>query len=206
MKNVLIHGLGQNDKAWDIVIKELPDIKVTALNLYNFLKNTKTDYDTLLASFTDYCNGFDEKLNLCGLSLGGILALDYVKKHPEKVNSIILIGTPYKIHKLLFKAQNLIFHLMPKSTFEKIGMEKKNFIYLVNSMGDLNMSNNLNKIKCPVLILCGRMDKQNMKGAELLNKNIKNSTFKVVDNATHEVNVDNPQKLAKLIADFWHGV
>ena len=40
MKNVLIHGLGQNDKAWDIVIKELPDIKVTALNLYNFLKNS----------------------------------------------------------------------------------------------------------------------------------------------------------------------
>lgn len=206
MKNLLIHGLGQNAKAWDSVIKELPDIKVTALNLYDFFKNTKTDYDTLLASFMDYCNSFDGKLNLCGLSLGGILALDYVKKYPEKVNSIILIGTPYKIPKLLFKAQSLIFHLMSKSTFEEIGMKKKDFISLANSMGDLNISSNLNKVKCPVLILCGRMDKQNMKGAELLNKNIKNSTFKVVDNATHEVNVDNPQELAKLIADFWRDV
>ena len=37
------------------------------------------------------CDGLIDmkgKLNLCGLSLGGILALDYVKKYPEKVNSM----------------------------------------------------------------------------------------------------------------------
>ena len=35
-----------------------------------------------------------EKINLVGLSLGGILTIDYVEEFPEKVNSIILIGTP----------------------------------------------------------------------------------------------------------------
>lgn len=34
---------------------------------------------------------------------GGILALDYVKKYPEKVNSIIIIGTPYDIPQSSFQ-------------------------------------------------------------------------------------------------------
>ena len=30
------------------------------------------DYDTLFQEFANYCNSYHEKLNLCGLSLGGI--------------------------------------------------------------------------------------------------------------------------------------
>ncbi len=56
----------------------------------------------LYNTFSDFCNNQKRKLNLCGLSLGGVLALDFVKEYPEKVNSIILIGTPYKIPKALF--------------------------------------------------------------------------------------------------------
>ena len=43
-------------------------------------------------TFSDFCNNQKEKLNLCGLSLGGVLALEFVKEYPERVNSIILIG------------------------------------------------------------------------------------------------------------------
>lgn len=74
--------------------------------------------------FSDLCNNQKGKLNLCGLSLGGLLALDFVKEYPEKVNSIILIGTPYKIPKTLFKIQSLLFQIMPKKLFKKIGCSK----------------------------------------------------------------------------------
>jgi pimeloyl-ACP methyl ester carboxylesterase len=60
---------------------------------------------------------------------GGILALDYVKKYPEKVNSIIIIGTPYDIPKVLFKIQSMIFHFMPDSQFNDMGCVKKRFYY-----------------------------------------------------------------------------
>ncbi len=99
-------------------------------------------------AFSDLCNNQKEKLNLCGLSLGGVLTLDFVKKYPEKVNSIILIGTPYKIPKALFKMQSLIFHIMPKSTFEKMGCYKREFITLVNSMSNLNIGKYLFSICC----------------------------------------------------------
>ena len=139
MGNILIHGLGQNETSWNLVETELKNnnIKVEKPNLYSIIKNEKINYTTMFQKFADYCNSFDDELNLCGLSLGGILALDYAKKFPDKVNSIILVGTPYKIPKILFKIQGIIFHLMPKATFEKIGCSKKDFISLVNSMSDL---------------------------------------------------------------------
>ncbi len=99
MINILIHGLGQNEKSWNEVEKELliKEIKVEKPNLYVMMKNKEFNYDTLYKQFVDYCNGFDEKLNLCGLSLGGILALEYTKHYPNKVNSLTLIGVPYQI-------------------------------------------------------------------------------------------------------------
>ena len=205
MGNILIHGLGQNETSWNLVETELKNnnIKVEKTNLYSIIKNEKINYTTMFQKFADYCNSFDDKLNLCGLSLGGILALDYAKKFPDKVNSIILVGTPYKIPKILFKIQGIIFHLMPKATFEKIGCSKKDFISLVNSMSDLDIASNLDKVKCKTLILCGDKDNQNMESAKLLNKNIKGSSFRTIDNSSHEVNIDNPKELSNIIYDFW---
>ena len=208
MKNILIHGLGQNETSWNIVEKELNlhNIKIEKPNLYSMLKDTRINYSILYKKFADYCNSFSEKLNLCGLSLGGILALDYSKEFPEKVNSLILIGTPYKIPKFLFKLQGVIFHIMSKSTFEKIGCTKRNFLSLVSSMSDLDIGTTLDKIDCKTLILCGIKDNQNMENAKLLNENIKNSYFKTIGNASHEVNVDNPKELANIIYDFWREI
>lgn len=205
MKNILIHGLGQNDTSWNMVSEKLEKngIKVETPNLYSMIKDKSFDYNSLFNEFTDYFNSFDGKLNLCGLSLGGILALHYTKKFPNKVNSLILIGTPYKIPKFLFKVQGIIFHLMPKSTFEKIGCLKKDFITLVNSMSNLDMASDLDKIECRMLILCGEKDNQNMEDARLLNNNIKNSEFKIIKNASHEVNIDNPDETFNMINDFW---
>ena len=205
MKNILIHGLGQNDTSWNMVLDKLDKngIKAETPNLYSMIKDKSFDYNFLFNEFMDYFNCFDGKLNLCGLSLGGILALHYTKKFPNKVNSLILIGTPYKIPKFLFKVQGIIFHLMPKSTFEKIGCLKKDFITLVNSMSNLDMASDLDKIECRTLILCGEKDNQNMEDARLLNNNIKNSEFKIIKNASHEVNIDNPDETFNMINDFW---
>ena len=207
MKNILIHGLGQNENSWIEVEKELRNynIDVETPNLYAMLKNSVIiDYNTLFKNFIDYCNSFDEQINLCGLSLGGLLALDYTKKFPDKVNSIIIIGVPYKIPKFIFKIQCLIFHIMPKSTFKGIGLNKYDFISLVNSMNSLEINSMLDKIKCKTLIMCGDKDNQNMGSARLFNKDIKNSHLKIIKNSSHEVNIDNPKELSNAILNFWN--
>ena len=73
---------------------------------------------------------FQEPLHLCGLSLGGILALHYATVNPDKVASLVLIGAQYKMPKKLLKVQNTVFHILPNSLFQKQGISKQDMISL----------------------------------------------------------------------------
>ncbi len=205
MKNILIHGLGQNALSWNQISEYLNKNAITPLcpDLFSLLQNNEKDFSALYHAFCTYCLNQNDKLNLCGLSLGGVLSLEFAKQYPEKVNSLILIGTPYKIPKALFKLQGIIFHLMPKSVFLKMGNDKKSFINLVNSMGALKIHERLDKITCDSFVLCGMKDKANKKGAVSLNEHIKNSQLKFIEDSSHEVNIENPDKLAEIILEFW---
>ena len=205
MVNILVHGLGQTEKSWDKIIEELDksNIKAENPNLFELAKNYEINYENIYRTFCDYCNSFKEKINLCGLSLGGILSINYAIEYPEKVNSMILIGTTYKIPKKMFKLQNFIFKFMPKSTFENMGIKKNDFINLTNSMADLDIKSKVDNIKCKVLILCGEKDNVNMESAKQLNRNIKASKLEIIKNAGHEVNTENPKELARVISKYW---
>ena len=205
MVNILVHGLGQTEKSWDKIIEELDksNIKAENPNLFELAKNYEINYENIYRTFCDYCNSFKEKINLCGLSLGGLLSIDYAIEYPEKVNSIILVGTPYKIPKKMFKLQNFIFRFMPKSAFENIGIKKNDFINLTNSMADLDIKSKVDNIKCQTLILCGEKDNVNMESAKQLNRNIRASKLEIIKNAGHEVNTENPKELASVISEYW---
>ena len=205
MVNILVHGLGQTEKSWDKIIEELDksNIKAENPNLFELAKNYEINYENIYRTFCDYCKSFKEKINLCGLSLGGILSINYAIEYPDKVNSIILIGTTYKIPKKMFKLQNFIFRFMPKSTFENMGIKKNDFINLTNSMADLDIKSKVDNIKCKALILCGEKDNVNMESAKQLNRNIKASKLEIIKNAGHEVNTENPKELARVISKYW---
>ena len=85
-----------------------------------------------------------------------------------------------------------------------MGCEKKDFTNLVNSMSNLDIKGNLDKIECRTLILCGEKDKVNLKSSKELYKHIPNSELEIVENSMHEVNVDNPKTLADIICEFWN--
>ena len=207
MANILVHGLGQDEKSWNEIKKELNNngINVETPNLFSIVKNYQVNYENMYKTFADYCNSFNEKINLVGLSLGGILTIDYITEFPQKVNSIILIGTPYEIPKTIFTIQNIIYKFMPKRIFEKMGCSKRDMISLLNSMKNLSIPDKAPNIKSSTLIICGEKEKDNinMKSAKKLNEIIQNSKLKIIENAGHEVNIDNPKELAYIISNFW---
>ncbi len=206
MINILIHGLGQDDKSWEEIKNRLErnNVKLGIPNLYKLMKNYQSNYENLYKVFEDYCNSLKEnELNLCGLSLGGVLAIDYAIKYPQKVKSLILIGVPYKIPKTIFKIQNLTFRFMPKRIFEDRGYPKKDFISLINSLSNLDIPNKVKNIRCKTLILCGENDKVNLKSVKQLNENIKQSKQKIIRNSKHEVNIENSAELSNEIMDFF---
>ena len=203
MKYVLLHGMGQNASSWDKTISLLSDDTETVCpELSDFFTEGNCFYNKMYAAFCDYCNNFSELLNLCGLSLGAVLALNYAIDFPKKVNSLILIAPQYDMPKFLLKVHNVLFKLMPESQFKDIGLTKKDFITLTNSMADMDFTNGLDKVTCPVLILCGEKDNVNKKAAIKLAEKLPNAKFATIENSGHEVNIDNPQGLAKVTGEL----
>ena len=131
MKNILIHGLGQNNRDWDTIktVLEARGISSIAPDLFDLARGRKLDYPTVYQAFSELCESYKDKLNLCGLSLGGLLALNYAIQYPKKINSLVLIGTPFEIPKGLLKFQNFVFKLIPKSAFQSMGVSKKLSIF-----------------------------------------------------------------------------
>lgn len=57
----------------------------------------------------------------------------------------------------------------------------------------------LDNISCPVMIVCGEKDNANKKAAKELATLLKNARLEIVSGAGHEVNVEAPDKLGKLL-------
>lgn len=204
MTYVFLHGLGQLPSSWDEVTAHLPsDIQICCPRLTAIIKNQKVTYETLYSAFENKCSLIEKPLNLCGISLGAVLALQYAINNPQMVKSLILIAPQYKMPKLLLTIQNIVFRILPQKAFQEMGFSKREVIALTNSMKSIDFTPALKRITCPSFIICGQKDKANQKAAKLLAVNIPNAKFSLIENAGHEVNIDAPVKLANLVKEFW---
>lgn len=89
------------------------NIEVTCPDISDMFKNNKNTYDDLYDNFSKYCEKISPPFNLCGLSLGAVLALNYAIEYPSKVKFLVLIARQYKAPKVLLKLQNIIFIFIP---------------------------------------------------------------------------------------------
>lgn len=201
---VFVHGSGQKETSWNEVISYMPskgDIMCPGLS--SILEGKEASYENLYSSFVKYCNQIDGEIHLCGISLGGILALNYALDFPQKIKTLVLIGTPHKIPKAMFGFQNLIFRFLPKSIFETMAFDKKNTFALGDTMKNLDFSDRVKNIKCPTLILCGKKDSANMKSADYLSQSIRSAELKIIENTGHVVNEENPKALADILNEYY---
>lgn len=203
MGKVFVHGLGQTPGSWNAVLPFIDEAEGSVCpDLVEGVKNQSVNYKNLYKAFSELCDKFNEPIDLCGLSLGGVLALNYAIERPEKVKSLVLIATPYKMPKMLLKLQNICFRFMPKSVFQQMGFEKKDYIGLCKSMMELDFTDKLDNISCPVMIVCGEKDNANKKASKELATLLKNARLEIVNGAGHEVNVEAPDKLGKLLSSI----
>ena len=201
---IFVHGSGHKATSWEKTISCMTNNEdIVCPNLSSILEGKEASYENLYSSFVKYCNEFDGQIHLCGLSLGGILALNFALDFPQKVKTLVLIGTPYKVPKVAFSFQNKIFRFLPKSIFETMAFDKKNTFALGDTMKNLDFSDRVKNIKCPTLILCGKKDSANMKSADYLSQNIRSAELKIIENTGHVVNEENPKALADILNEYY---
>ena len=201
MKTIFLHGLGQTGKSFDKTIEFMGINDALTPELFS-LTNDKHDFDSLCRATFEYLDNIDGELNICGLSLGAVLALKYAAERPERVASLALIAAQYKPPKILLRLQDLLFVLMPEKNFEGVGLSKSDFRTLCRSMADIDLTGEVSRITCPTLLIIGENDKPNLGASKKLARLINGARLSVVKNSGHEVNLDVPEALAKLLSEF----
>lgn len=203
-KVILIHGSGHKAASWNETVSHL-DCREDVLcpELSSLLMGKEASYPNLYASFADYCAQIRGPVHLCGLSLGGILAMNYAIDFPEQVKTLVLIGAPHKVPKVTFGLQTMVFRFLPKSVFETMAFDKKNTFALGSSKKNLDFSGRVQKIRCPTLILCGEKDRANIQSARFLSQNIRGAQLQLIAQTGHVVNEENPSALAERLNEFY---
>ena len=187
MTKIWIHGSGHTGSSWNEVVENMRDSEdIVCPELSALLDGEAASYPHLYSSFVRYCNETEGKVDLCGLSLGGILALNYAIDHPDRVRSLVLIGTPHKVPKLLFRIQTVLFRLLPGSAFEGMAFNKRDTFILGSTMKQLDFRNELHMV-----------------AAHVLSKHIQGATLRIIPQTGHVVNEENPKELARILDAYY---
>ena len=207
MKYLYLHGLGQKPDSWNKVIKgtKVSESSIN-LSLAEMLEGKSATYKELYSVFSSECGKEKGGIVLCGLSLGAVLALNYAIDHPDKVKALVLIAAQYKMPEKILKVQNMLFHLMPNSAFNKMGFKKADVISLCGTMAELDFRDSLHKVSCPVLIVCGEKDNANKKTSKELCHYLNNSCFHELMKTGHEANLEDPEELAIVLQKFYDSI
>ena len=236
MKTLLIlHGWGSRAENWSRV-KELLEnqgYKVFVPDLPGFGENSPLSRAWTIDDYVEWVSDFCEKNNLSqffllGHSFGGAIAIKFIDKFPEKVQSLILVApkirqqktSRYYLGLILAKLGKLIFSLPGLSFFQPLA---KKMLYWAMGTRDYykldiektiimketfkkvvkeDVTSYLSKIKTPTLIIWGSRDKITpTKDAHLINREITSSKLEIIEGG-HVPNLEMPEILAKKVLNF----
>lgn len=235
---ILLHGFTQDSRVWKnqveglsknftIVAWDAPGAGLSADPPDNYRMSNWAD---CLAILLDTLN--IPKAHVLGISWGGVLAQEFLQRHPEKVLSLILSDTNpgwAALSDSVAKARviectkdtTLSFNEFVKKylpgmfsdsvkaeTKEELGKiiagtHKKGFQLMVAAIAASDMRKLYSTIKIPVLLLWGEKDKRApVSIAYQMNKAIPGSRLKIIKGAGHVSNMQQPERFNKIVKEF----
>ncbi|HFU3843706.1 TPA: thioesterase domain-containing protein [Streptococcus suis] len=133
MKLIILHGLGQTVASYDDLKNSLTDVEVDVLELPK-AKN----FEHLCSQLRNRLQQESSPFVLFGLSLAGVLALA-LANHLPQCRGLIVSGAQYRLEgNWLFGLQIVIMSLLPKSFYNKQGLDKAQLLALQKSMRQLD--------------------------------------------------------------------
>ena len=229
---ILIHGLGDCIEGWTFQYDELSEhFRVVALDLRGFGMSDVPDEITIADFAVDVKNLMDHlelsRANLLGLSMGGVVCMEFYKQHPGRVKSLILANTLHKVPdkamfeqrlKLLESSPNLdqIAEFIAETSLHQdredlremvrtiIRKNDKRFYTMVTAeLGKIDYESLLPKIDVPTLVITAEYDITTPPalGREIA-RLIPNSKLVEVKNSAHLAKLENPEEFNGYIIDF----
>lgn len=235
---VLIHGFPFDSRMWEHQLSGLSDVRrVVAVDLRGRGRSTDADADgwTVDTYADDIAATLDSlsaaNADVAGMSMGGYVAMALLRRHPEKVRSLILIDTktgddPPEAKEAREKTAALVREkgtlelangLLPKLTRPEpdegvVEKAKQMFADTPSetaaadalAMRDRTDSTDLlSKATVPVLVIHGEQDQlMPVDGAKQMASNIPGARFVAIADAGHLSPMENPEAVNAAIRDF----
>ncbi len=237
---IFLHGFPFDKSMWRSQLDFLKSTnRVMALDLRGF-GQSKDEKSTLsMEIFGLDLIAFMDKLKIkkavvCGLSMGGYVALQVMKKFPERVKALILCDTQCDADTQ--EAREKRFATMDEINSEGTAKFNEKFIEsvfhpqslktktdLVDDLRNVVIRNSkeaitaglfalanrsetctiLKHIQVPTLIICGDKDQLTpVEKSKAMHAQIPNSELKLVEDAGHVSNLEQPEAFNKYILDF----
>ena len=228
---LFVHGSGADHKIWGNQLKELSkDFNVNAIDLNGHDKSPYREgpgLETYTKDTLDVIESIDQPVVLLGHSLGGALALNVALQHPEKIEALGLIGTGARLKVLpellelietdFEKAAKMVIEWEfskspPQELFDLalaqiIKNGQRTLSRDLNTCNEFDVISQLESITLPTLVLCGKEDKLTpVKYSEFLQNGIQNSRLEIIEDAGHNVMLEQPNRLNSAIRNFVNGL
>ena len=235
---VLIPGVGACHKLWQPQVEPFSrHFKVIVYDVRGHGDSTGSNEKYSIALFASDLKTLWEglgvnKAHICGLSLGGLIAQQFVLDYPRIVDRLVLVGTFSYVGgplRLLIPLANLAKRLLytffsieqimkrgAKVFFKKpeqqelreffvkevVKISKKEYFKVVDATYAFNSLDRLKEIKAPTLIINAEGEKVERKQADIFLREIKNSRKALILDTFHASNLEKPEEFNKLVMDF----
>jgi pimeloyl-ACP methyl ester carboxylesterase len=233
---ILIHGLGITHEMWGWQVKDLKkDFQVIVYDLpgHGGTENILPEKEIYRGLVDDLKGLMDhlglEQANLCGLSLGGRVALAMAIHEPERVKRLIISSTFDKIQGIgetfttwlgtrMLKKMTLerIVKTSAKSFFptpelqkaaqlysrEAMKVQKEAILRLSYAASEVDYSSGLTLINVPTLVFVGEKEKAMIKIARRIAKAIPHAQLEVIPGVGHIWNLEKPELFSEKVRGF----
>lgn len=203
---VLLHGAGQSPMSWQDVVTRLYGQSPL---LTPWVPGARP-IDPQVLPVAEAAAALGQQLTLegvdqadiCGISLGAMVALQLAADQPERVRRLVVIAAQVKPPRLLMAMQARLIRLMPKERFVDSGVSKDRLLQILEVARHTDLTDALPRITAPTLVLCGAGDRPNLPAARRIAERIPDATLTVVAGAGHELNEQRPAELAEILTGF----
>ncbi|MHA1230757.1 MAG: alpha/beta fold hydrolase [Candidatus Helarchaeota archaeon] len=227
---IFIHGAGENSNLWKFQIESISKyFKTIAVDLPGHANSdgfNKISMDLFLRTIDmliKYINS--EKIVLCGHSMGGAISMKYYLEY-DKIDALILIGTgaKLKVSPMIFETlttnfesalqylDSIAIYIRSKEIkdfLHKEAIKTRQEIYIndFHICNNFNIMDQLDQLTIPTLIICGEKDVLTpVKYSKYLNEKIKNNICHIIPKSGHDVHIEKPEVVNKLIKEFMESI
>jgi len=131
-----------------------------------------------------------------------MIALQFALDHPARVRSLTLAAGQVKPPRALMAVQGAVFRLLPAKVLERQGARKNVMLSVLRAVSRADLSDRLDEVSSPTLVLCGEKDRPNLPAARALATGIRGAELRIIPGAGHQSHMQAPEAFATLLGEF----